>query len=70
MGSFIRNGLNTVANSNQQNSDHLITVVYGETNTTDPNTIRNLKNSLDEWTNYKVSFDYDENGYINKMTIN
>ena len=69
MGSFLRSALDNVAGSNQDNPNHLITVVFGDTTVTDPNSIRNMKSNLNEWTTYNVTFDYDDNGYINKMTI-
>ena len=31
--------------------------------------IKNIKKSLDEWGQYEVSVDYDDNGYVNKITI-
>lgn len=69
MGGFLRSALDNVAGSNQDNPNHLITVVFGDTTVTDPNSIRNIKSNLNEWTTYNVTFDYDDNGYINKMTI-
>lgn len=69
MGGFLRSALDNVAGSNQDNPNHLITVVFGDTTVTDPNSIRNMKSNLNEWTTYNVTFDYDDNGYINKMTI-
>ena len=69
IGSFVKSALNSIADSNQKNSNHLITVNYGGNSTTDPETIRNLRSNFDEWTNYEVTYSYDNAGYINQATI-
>ena len=69
IGSFVKSALNSIADSNQKNSNHLITVNYGGNSTTDPEAIRNLKSNFDDWTTYEVVFGYDEAGYINQATI-
>ena len=61
--------LDDVVTNNKKNKDMLITVVYRDTNTTDPDTIVNVKQSLQDWTKYEVKLDYDNNGYVNKVTI-
>lgn len=66
---FVENILDKVVTSNKQNKDMLITVVYKETSTTDVDEIKNIKKSLEQWAVYEVSVDYDEAGYVNKITI-
>ena len=61
--------LDKVITSNKTNPKHIITVIYNSTNTVDENEIRNIKKSLDDWTEYEVIFDYDEAGYITQVTI-
>ena len=61
--------LDKVITNNQTNQSHLITVVFKNHNTSDPEEIKNIKNELDEWKEYEVTLDYDTDGYINKITI-
>jgi len=66
ISSFI---LDKVITNNKTNQSHLISVVYKNHNTINPEEIKNLKNELDDWHQYEVSLDYDTDGYINKITI-
>lgn len=68
-GSSVGNLLDKVVTSNKTNKDHIITVIYKETTTTSEDEIVNIKHSLDKFTEYEVSLDYDANGYINKVTV-
>ena len=61
--------LDDVITNNKKNKDYLITVIFKDTNTTDPETIKNIKKQFEEWHKYEVSLDYDEEGYVNKITI-
>ena len=36
---------------------------------TDSENIRNIKNNIDEWSNYEISLEYDSVGFVNKATI-
>lgn len=68
-GTSISYLLDKIITSNKTNKEHIITVVYGSINTTDDSEIRNIKKQLDKWTEYEVILDYDEVGFINKVTI-
>lgn len=68
-GSNVGNLLDKVVTSNKTNKDHIITVIYKEITTTSEDEIVNIKHSLDKFTEYEVSLDYDTNGYINKVTV-
>lgn len=68
IGSSVGRLLDKVITNNKK-EDTLVTVQYKETVTTDPNEIKELKKSFDEWTDYEVSFDYDENKMITKVII-
>lgn len=46
-----------------------ITVKYMETKTQDPEEIKNLKLSFSDTSNFEVTFEYDEEGYIDKVVI-
>lgn len=55
--------------TNNKTKDRKITVKYIETETQDAEEIKNLKTSIKESNHFEVSFDYDEKGYINKVTV-
>lgn len=67
--------LDDVMTNNKKNSDRLIEVIFNETSYgTSSNEIVKIKSLLKNLegykiVNYEVSFDYSEDGYINKMTI-
>lgn len=69
MGHSVTSLLDKVITSNKTNPDYLITVIYGSTNSNDTDAIKSIEKSLDVWTYYDVTLDYDENGYVNKITI-
>ena len=60
--------LDNTITSNKKN-DKKINVVYNGEDTNNPEEIKNIKSSLSQSRSYEVSLDYDEDGYINKMTI-
>ena len=68
-GSQVFSLLDNVVTSIKKNTDHLITVTYGAITTSNTDEITTLKKQLDSTSKYEVSFDYDSNGYINKVTI-
>lgn len=61
--------LDKVVTSNKKNTNHLIIVVYNETITTNEDDIVTIKHMLENSKKYEVSLDYDEDGYIHKLTI-
>lgn len=61
--------LDKVVTNNKKNSDTIITVIYNETTTTDPNEIVELKPSFEQGKKYEVILDYNTNGLVNKVTI-
>lgn len=68
-------GLDEVIKNNKTNSEHLVEVIFNNKSYgTLPDDIKKIKSNLKDFNNYKiveyeVSYDYDANGYINKMTI-
>lgn len=64
-----------IIKSNKKSSDHLIEVIFdGTSYGTDPDKIKEIKGMLKNFNgyklqNYEISVDYDENGYVNKVTI-
>ncbi len=67
--------IDNVIKSNKKNTNHLVEVIFdGVSYGTDPDKIKEIKNSLKNFNGYKlqyyeISIDYDDNGYVNKITI-
>jgi len=61
--------LDNVIKSNKNNDKHIIKVVYKENTYVSEDEIIILKRILDDGKKYQYSLDYDEKGYINKITI-
>ena len=61
--------LDKVITNNKTNKDHIITVSYNGVDTQDEETIRSFKSNFETFTDYEIIFDYDDNGYINKVTL-
>lgn len=68
-GSSVGKLLDKVVTHNKTNKDHIITVIYKEMTTTLEDEIVNIKHSLDKFTEYEVSLDYDANGLVDKVTV-
>lgn len=74
-GMFAKSQVDNVVKNNKKDKEHLIEVVFdGTSYGTDPLNISNIKNNLREFNGYKfqeyeISLDYDDNGYVNKVTI-
>ena len=64
---FVKDALENAVIANKK-GNHIVKVVYNETNTHDPDEIINLKNSLTKDT-YGISYDYGKDGYINKLIL-
>ena len=67
-GVFVIDMLEKISTNNQKN-DKKITVIYDNISTTSANDILDITDLIDNSEDYKVLFDYDNNGYINKVTI-
>ena len=74
-GMFAKSQIDNIVKNNNKEKDHLIEVVFdGTSYGTDPSNIRNVKNNIQEFNGYKfqeyeISLYYDDNGYVNKVTI-
>lgn len=66
---FVKTALDNVISNNKKTPEHSVTFVYNNEETTDETRIKEIKKSLDEWGEYEISIDYDENGYINRLTL-
>lgn len=68
-GSQVNSLLTEVTKSLKTNKNHIITVSYNGTNTSNSDEVTALKKQFDDFKKYEVSMDYDSKGYINKITI-
>jgi transcriptional regulator with XRE-family HTH domain len=74
-GMFAKSQVDNIIKNNKKDKEHLIEVVFdGTSYGTDSSNISNVKNNLREFNGYKfqeyeISLDYDDNGYVNKVTI-
>ncbi len=68
-GSAISILLQQIALNNQAKNDQAITVIFDATTTNDSDRITELKQNVDSSKTYEVSFDYDSDGFISKVTI-
>ena len=68
-GNTAEHVIDEVIKSNNKNKEHLISVSFASTNTSDVTELKNLKSKLSDWTKYEISVSYDADGYINKITI-
>ena len=71
----VSNIIDEVIKNNQKDKDHKIEVVFDNNYYgTDMNELRKIKSNLKNFNNgniqyYEVNFDYDDDGYINKVVI-
>lgn len=65
---FVQSLLTKVITNNKKNERKII-VSHEGTETTDPSEITNIKNSMPEHSYYDISFDYDDSGFIYKLTM-
>lgn len=68
-GTSVINLLEEVITNNKTNENHVITIIYDEEKTVDVNKIKDLKQQFDKFKSYDISLDYDDDGYINQITI-
>ena len=68
-GSTIGRLLDEISTNNKKNVNTQVTVVYKEITTKDPEEIRNIKNQIGDWTEYEVTFEYNDAGLIYQATI-
>ena len=61
--------IDEVSTNNKKETEHKITVIYNDITTQDPEEMKKIKKQLDDWTEYEVSFEYDDVGFIYQVTI-
>lgn len=68
MGGSVSSLLDRIVTVNKT-KDRKVTVVFGNIESQEESKIKEIRNKLDTFADYDVSFDYDEDGYIYKATI-
>ena len=68
-GTSVCSLLDEVITNNKKNKKHIITVVFGELTSNDPDEIKKAKKDIETFDEYEVSLDYDKYGYVNTVTI-
>lgn len=68
MGASAKKLLDEIVTSNKTN-DKKITVIYNEITTQDAGQIQSLKADIDDFNNFEISYDYDDEGYITTANI-
>ncbi len=68
-GFFMNDFIDDVIKSNEENPEHIITVSYAGTETSDANELRNMKKKFTTGTNYEITYEFDEDGLITKAKV-
>ena len=66
---FVKTMLDEAINSNKTHDDKKITVKYKDISTTDSEKILEIEKELDMYQTYDVLLDYDDDGFVNSITI-
>lgn len=66
---FVKSMLDATINSNKTHNEKKITVKYKDISTTDPDKILDIEKELDMYETYDVLLDYDDDGFVNVLTI-
>ena len=61
--------LNSIITNNRTNKERIVTVKFKDIETQESEQILEIEKQLDEFGYYDVLFDYDDDGFINVMTI-
>lgn len=68
-GSSVLGLLDNVVTKIKKNNIHSITVTYGTFTVSNVDDIISLKKEFDDMARYEISFEYDSDGFINKVSI-
>ena len=69
IGISVKNLLDDVITNNKTKPERILTIVYKDVNTTDVEAIKNLKSRFSDWTDYEVSLNYNEEGFVYQIVI-
>ena len=68
MGNLVISAIDKIITSNKT-QERKITIKYDGTETQDETEINKIKQKIDGFKNYNISYEYDADGFINKATI-
>lgn len=68
-GTFVLTVLDDVITNNNKNNNHIITIIYENRITNNPQSITNIKKNIKSSAKYEVTPYYDEKGFVNKIRI-
>ena len=68
-GIQVSNLIDEVQTNNRKNKDKLIEFEYKDVKTKNPDEIIKIKKDLDDWSNYEITFEYNEDGIINYVLM-
>lgn len=69
IGISVKNLLDDVITNNKTKPERILTVIYKDINTTDVEVIKNLKSRFSDWTDYEISLNYNEEGFVYQIVI-
>ena len=72
-GISVKNLIDKIVTNNKKEKDKIITITYEGISISEPKELQSLKTKFEDMTQYEVSFEYNENGYIYQtdiMTLN
>ena len=66
---FVETALDNIISVNKKDKEHMVTLVYNDIATTEEVKIKEIKHSLEDFDEYEISIEYDDNGYVNKVIL-
>lgn len=66
---FVENLLDKVVTNNKTNKEHILTIIYKDKTTSNPEEIVDIKHSLEDNKEFEVSLDYNDDGYVYQIII-
>ena len=69
-GFFVKNILEEAYKNNKKNGEKIVVISYNGEETSDSEKIKQARETLEDFTEYEVSVEYDDDGYVNKVIIN
>lgn len=68
-GVHVKRLIDKIITNNKKEKDKTITVIYEGENINNTEKLTDIKRNFEDFTDYEVSFEYDENGYIYQVEI-
>lgn len=68
-GGIVKVAMDKVITNNKKLSIHKVKVIFENIETEEPTEIKELKSKIDDFKQYEVSYEYDDDGYVTEMII-